>query len=1087
MEKRVLVLFAILLVSLTLISSLSTQDFKKEAEKATYYAKEYEAANINYAQFLVYLNSVGEDLNTLLKSQETGINDAELSTFLGEPKKTNSVLSDDLTTEVQVANPVLTWGEKIIYDGDKIQIRLSVSPILYSGKQIVYNSEFMTIFKDIPASFNLRESIDEARKLSNVFALDSNVQTANSLAEYSINTEKISDSYFQQNYKTCQDLMTNIFGAENLKSKENVIDKTYEILKKSPYEIKADLLLCDDCQKTEKENWIKLSFTIESNGRKIGFNLDQDISADQFNSLSINNIKAKMIKSNGNVKQLLEGGNYKSAYTIMKMMEVMYDVWDQKISDETDATLKIQEYADKVQFTSGLFDGYKLVATSFNNQLLFEKVLYREYESNGTEICTNNLDDNNNNKTDCQDSLCTGQVCGSRTINVTEGNTTFQKTIESYCISGICLEKTQNQSICGNNICEKGENVSCLKDCSSKALLECQDYPPIQCNGRVISKGQDSNGCPLEPVCLSNDISCTSDSQCTQPLCGKSECVGGECKVTQIDQCNQAQCSDGDEKTSACSTGEIITQEICFNGVWKSTGQTCKSGIIKTPLEENIVKTQFNPICNAKEDCASNQVCDLGVCTETVKNSYTPPSSTTSSKYSGTTFTGNVIQITGEPITINGITGIVGEQYPTSQDINPSTAPTRKYNNQETYSAITGVVENLPTEATQVVEQRPKEILQAQLFNGPSVSINPQGVKEEFSAIGVCKEDREKTEAQFYFAGSGDKFGGVSNLMEKYRENGIEWCDRELKILLDQRAEITKSFNSEFATWFFETYLPNNADNWESKRKAIDDLYLGIVNNQIEIARMMNCLSLKQLSNYELISLDYATSYGELRYSEKVESASLPGLNKAVSIISPSMQASIFLDKDFVKKELMAAMNAHGFPGSSETNIDRKINRGLTTAELNVFKSDESLKSLIRDITSNYKDGYLDAQVTFVDNSNGKEDVVYNIYVKANEDNLLVQPMPPEETPPVDAKFVVDYNTLYYLMAASEENLKETSTLNPPWKQGKFNVAEIINLASNWVKTQLRMNELTNSLQVNPDNSNIKDLFKKVFFLLAEN
>ena len=298
---------------------------------------------------------------------------------------------------------------------------------------------------------------------------------------------------------------------------------------------------------------------------------------------------------------------------------------------------------------------------------------------------------------------------------------------------------------------------------------------------------------------------------------------------------------------------------------------------------------------------------------------------------------------------------------------------------------------------------------------------------------------------------------------------------------------MTKSFNSDFASWFFETYLPNNANNWESKRKAIDDLYLNIVDNQVQIARMMNCLSLKQLSSYELISLDYATTYGELKYSEKIEPASLPGLSKEVTIISPSMQASIFLDKDFIKKELTAAMNAHSFPGSEETGIDRKINKGLTTAELNAFKSDESLKSLIRDITANYKDNYLDAQVTFVDNINGKEEVVYNIYVKINEDNMFIQSMPMDETPPVDTKIVVDYNDLYNLIAASEENLKETSTLNPPWKQGRFNVAEIINLASNWVKTQLRMNELTNTLQVKPDNSNVKDLFKKVFFLMAEN
>ncbi len=220
MEKKVWALFAVILVSLTLISSLSTQDLKKEAEKATYYAKEYEAGNINYAQFSVYLNSVQEGLNTLIKSQDSGIDNTELSTFLGEPKKTTWILSDDMTTEVQAANPVSTWEGKIIYDGNKIQIRLTVSPILYFGTQIVYSSELTTIFKDIPASFNIKDSIDEARRLANVFSLDSNVQTANALAEYSINTEKISDSYFKQNYRPRQALITTPSGGQTLSSSE---------------------------------------------------------------------------------------------------------------------------------------------------------------------------------------------------------------------------------------------------------------------------------------------------------------------------------------------------------------------------------------------------------------------------------------------------------------------------------------------------------------------------------------------------------------------------------------------------------------------------------------------------------------------------------------------------------------------------------------------------------------------------------------------------------------------------------------------------------------------------------------------------
>jgi hypothetical protein len=1098
MKKSVLIAIFILLASLVAVSAISTQDVKKQLERSTYYAKNYESGNINYAQFSVYLNSVEEDLNALLKSDDSKFNNEEISSILGTPKKTNWILSSDLVTEIQTADEFPAWLEKIIYDGEKIQLRLTISPMLYSNQRLVYNSQFSAVFKDLDSSFDIKGGIEEARKLANNFFLDPNIQTANILTEHSTNLEYFMKSYFKQTDKTCEELLTDVFGSENLKSGEKIIAKTYEIQKGDPYYVKAELLFCEECEKINQKNWVRLNFVIENNGREIGFETGQEPTLSQFSNLGVNGIKAELIRVSRVTSDLLDGKNYRAAYSAMKVMEALYSSWDEIIGKEQDKTKQLEAYIDKSQFTKGLFEGYKLIATSFNNQVIFEKTLFRELESNATEICTNKIDDNSNEQIDCEDSFCTGQVCGTKTINITGKNQTYEQTLELYCISGICQEKEET----------KTEPPAT----TPPPTIECPEYAPLQCNGQVLSKGESANGCPLEPICIEKKLSCSLDSDCAQPLCGKSQCIEGECKIT-LDQCSQPQCTDGETKSQLCSTGEKITTDVCSNQVWKKTNEECVTVIetIEPPISTPKIPPKttiatpditaesssssissgttsassatFKPECILASDCSlSGRVCDLGICKTLSANTIKKPQKVLASDYEGTTITGSVIKINGDLITSSGVTGVVGPQ-PSADEINTASIPQRTYNGEEAISPVTGIVQNLENEVPEVVDVNP--ISEEELFSGSSAI---PGIKEEFSIVGVCKEGRDKTETSFYFKAAGQKFGGISTLMDRYRENGIERCEKELKLLLDQRKEIVSSFNPDFASWFFEEYLSNNANNWESKRQAIKGIYLVIAKNQMQTAKMMDCLSLKELSEYPLISIDYSTDYGRLKYSELVEPTLIPGMKMSSNIIAPSMQTSIFLPSEFIVKESTTAMNAHNFPGSSENDNERKINKGLTVLEMQKFKEDKEINSLIKKLLPNYKDGYLDAQVTFVDtDKNGEKTVVYNIYARINEENFLMEAMPAGETPQVDAKIVVDYNALYSLMATSAKNIEETQTLQAPWKSRSFSVFQIPGLIGNWIKSQLRLSNLMNSLEIQPNNKDINDLFGKVLFLMVEN
>lgn len=1053
------------------VTAAPADDFSDQISRTTYYAESYESGNIDYSQLVVYLASTEEEINAVLKSK-ISVSDTDLTKILGTPKKTNFVLASDFVNDVQVDTPAATWENKIIYDGEKLQIKISLTPFLHDSGKILYDAKIDPIFKKSLSEADVEKRVATVTKLAKEYSLDSNLERANKLAEESVNLEKIFPTYYQQSHKECTELMGDIFGAENLKSQKEIVVKDYDLSSNSDYKPVLELSICENCQAATQEKWIGMDFKITVNSQTISYS-DEELPEDLYTDLGINAVKSKFIELNSQLKQLLQSENYAQAYRIGKRMELLNDVYN-TLAHEGDQNDILKNYVDRVAFYNGLLEGYNVEKTSVYEQTTFEKIVLRDLENSG-EVCTNNVDDNADGFVDCKDNLCIGQVCGTKTVTSVVDGVETSKEINLYCTAGVCKEKEAKGEenvgpVCGNKICEEGESETCSGDC-----VTCKDYSAISCSGIVISKGKDANGCDLEPVCLSSQNSCTTNSDCSDTLCGKASCVSGKCIIPELSECNQAQCVDGEKRVQECSSKETIVTQLCSNGLWKNTGAICTTTTSAPQVKQEATNLE-KKACTVKTDCGEGSVCSAGSCVKLATKTPTPTPTTpkTSPIAQGVSFTGNVIDITGEYITSESITGVVGEEY--GQEVDKTTVPQRSYDGVKAFSPFTGIISN------------PEEVVDLANEQTPSVDGKRElssGVKDEYALVGTCTTQNQDTTALVSFSGGGSKFGAIDSLQDEYRKSGIEWCDWELEKLLEKRQEIEKSFNADFARWFFEEYLPNNAEDWENKKDTILKIYSEITQNQEDIAAMMGCLNLKELSTYKTLNINYETEYGNLKYSEKVGEERPATTTKKVFIVNPSLETSVFPSKEFVKKDLMKAKDGSQFPGSVESKKERESNEGFTNLELRAFKKDTKLQSLLTDATSNLQDGYLDVQVEVVDKDTSE--AVYNLYVRANKNEILMQPMPVEKVPPgLDAKITVDYNALYDVLYTSEENEKD-ATKYAPWEGSKFRPLDAISSVGTWIDTRLKLNKLTSSIDVYPSNSNVKDILEETFFLIAEN
>lgn len=235
----------------------------------------------------------------------------------------------------------------------------------------------------------------------------------------------------------------------------------------------------------------------------------------------------------------------------------------------------------------------------------------------------------------CVESVCTYEeitpCCGNRVCEDGETISTCENDCSQQCpftCCGDCPLGCPENCIaeCGNGICEEGEDESCHDDCPKCPVHDLPECP----EGVIVFGGEDKDGCPLSPVCITPEYDeCETDEDCSgAALCGVAECVENKCKVVELTSCEDPECLAGESKIENCNDGSIVLTAECIDFKWVGTGVECpevepeEPGTEEEPEEEEEEPEEEPEVeegpgeeCVYASDCGGPQdVCSNGRC-----------------------------------------------------------------------------------------------------------------------------------------------------------------------------------------------------------------------------------------------------------------------------------------------------------------------------------------------------------------------------------------------------------------------------------------------------------------------------------------
>ena len=1214
----------------------------------THYAEEYETGNIDYAQLIVYTSSLqgelAETMGAVAQGHDAVLDAAQLEQALGKPTEhTKWVWVEGQNSEKKLDNEAAAW-RKIIFDGKTIQLWLGAWPNLIikdGNERLFYRLHLDVQFKQDEESIDIENDIGRVAKLAEDFNAESSTGNLERLAEGSASVEQIFNSNFNQNPAKCEVTMNKLFGSENKRESQQLLIQQINFFEGDKVDATIRLEMCDDCQ----WNWISLNMWYEARG---GFNQPKEENRDsrrQFEGLSSEQFKQKTQELVDEARGLLETGDYPSAQNRMSELRALTDAWNEQANDVwkqfegqfqinqesmtqaeqeecsktycwlkenqnrmlAETALRKSNYEERKAFYLSLFANYEK-KEFYSAQEQWERRLFEAFKESGKETCDNNIDDNTDGQIDCGDAQCGGQICGYETVTMNISDITQEKEVALYCIASTCQQREEIVSVavvaCGNNVCEEGEADSalvagtCALDC-----VQCPVFEPLACEGNVVFSGQDAQGCPLEPVCIEENLACAIDSDCRQPLCGTSSCTEGTCQINALDVCREEECAAGEERRQTCGDGSVIIDSVCDAGVWIETGVTCALGVSGEEVQEVEEEQELlGDACVVRSDCGGeHDVCSNGQCvalpevlaidgeneeiadntdiSETdITNEETEepapeiseePASETAetSEASGSGITGNAIfsflraftqRLTSARVVDGGeggegsvnsgeatVSGEGGQNFGENgipeengiiEDGWPEFSPDDERQREEEQERRDEEREEQEQEDKERRGNECKERCDREFYDekirpctedciletcGQSLQCNIDDVrvtcesgcteknepesgasacfdkclagentwnepeKEEramekfvFTVGGSCRELQGREEGSIWFGGWGEGFDDFHLVKNKYSSTGggDDWCERDLKNLIQQRKELEQSLNSEFAAWFFEQYVANSADDWQNHISGIFNLYWRDVDLSRQMAERQRCLGRTDAPSGNLINFNYETDYGSVKFWEEVKSARLEGFEEDIEIISPYMEVWLFPSRDFFKREMQRAMKQHLMPGPAEEQIDKR--NGPSEEEKERLREDEGFMEFIREFNGKYGENLA---VQFKDFSTG--DVMFNIYVRLNEKELVYfEPMLPEETPAADVSIALDAEKLLDIIEFGEKGHVEKQS--PPWDQ-QPPVGFVENVVDG-AQMYLKFRALMGSMQVTPEFAeNDAKMFMREFFDLV--
>jgi hypothetical protein len=318
MKKRGLVTaIVILIVSLLLIiPGITADSVNDEVRKLAHYAEEYETGNIDYPKLLVYAGGIRQKLNEILgvvDQREGGLlKQEQVEEALGEPDRLEVwVWVERYDQEIRWHEPIPRW-ETVIFDGEKIQIRLEAHPSIsmkgfddwedeedredwdeedwdeeekrrrkkeeeerrrfrklsYDEKlefikeegALIYRLHFQIEFKTAKKQIDFEEKIKEIESLAKKFNSNPSRENAEKLAELIVKTERAFEEYYRETSFDCERVMNDYFGSENLREEQEMRVEELEFFTGEDFEVMGRYEKCVDCEWPFLDSWKRSGF-----------------------------------------------------------------------------------------------------------------------------------------------------------------------------------------------------------------------------------------------------------------------------------------------------------------------------------------------------------------------------------------------------------------------------------------------------------------------------------------------------------------------------------------------------------------------------------------------------------------------------------------------------------------------------------------------------------------------------------------------------------------------------------------------------------------------------------------------------------
>ena len=1228
MKKKALFLIFIFILVLFIssINLASSQSIDSSIKKMTHTAEQYKTGSINYAQLIVYMASLSKELAAEMgaTSQEHDqiLKQEQLERALGKPTETTEwVWVENEEREKKMDKEIPAW-RKIIFDGKNIQMYLGAWPNIRktnNDDEIVYRLNTEIIFKSQEDEIDIKNEINKIKTLAQDYSSNPSKDNLENLAKESVNIEQTFNNNPYKNSQQCETNMNDLFGSENKRDTQNIILQEINFVEGDNFQAKIRLEMCDECE----WHWINMNMWFESRGKfpRIEENKNYNENFRQkYESYTTEDFKREIESTISETKSNIEKKDYESAMNKMQELNILTQAWNEKSNNVwqeiegqykvdfesmtqeereecsknycwikkdqerkiAEEALKDKNHEERKQFFLNLFSGYDK-KESYSSQEQWEKRLFEEFKEFGEEMCSNNIDDNDNQQIDCAEQQCGGKVCGSEKISILDENgQTIEQTRDLYCIASSCQAKIETLEIigpvCGNNICEENETETCSSDCAI-----CKSHEAVACEGKVIFSGEDSNSCPLAPICLIEKLTCETDNDCIDPLCGDSSCMEGQCQLLQLTECREAECIDGEEKRISCNSGDKLVSEICMEGQWRETGLECPTAEPATEVSNEIPETQeeiiSEPIteevvgnaCTARTDCGNdNDVCSNGICvtlpeiiseepisdevgietseqSEEQESSQEPSNEQTSENTEPeSTITGNAVsnffkfiisgfQIEGGEGSSSGSSGEnTGGGTGENTQLSPEQENRGQFNSppEENRERENGEREDRENREQQDQERREKECgercdrecydreirpytencireecgneltcnidevrtpceekaksetdvesctsdCSTKCLAGQDTWVEPEREehKEEkfvFTVGGSCRQEGEKLQENIWFGGWGNEFKDFHLVKEEYyTRGGTDWCEREYENLIRQRQELEKSLNEEFASWFFEDYVASSAEDWKNHMSGIFEIYWKDVDLSRQLVERAQCLDKKELPSHNLINFEYETDYGSIKFWEEIKTARISEDSEETEIISPYMETYLSPPREFYALEMKKATESHRIPGPEGK-------------ESSNFLKEEQKQRLLEDgimeeIIGFNEDFGENLVIQFKDYN--KNEIVFNVYVKVNQDDLLYfEPMPYSDVPAEDVKIEFDIEELLNIVEYGDKGRIELQS--PPWD--KRNEVGFVDGIVDGVRMYFMFRDMLNSATTTPESAEDQaTYFTKLFF-----